>query len=174
MGSSISHNAIYFYPRTYENIWIHMSSQDMPKIRIGELSKSIEDDIHELIEWMKSKKISGSVFEISDKWSKHLGMDKHDYNSYRRMSTLLKIAHEKGLLRFEWVASKSPISKKVYQVSPKPIKKQPESDTHQETEVTEVYQLDSRMILGLTRSSVEEKNGFNSFNNGYKGFHERC
>jgi len=88
----------------------------MPKIRIGELSKSIKDDIHELIEWMKSKKISGSVFEISDKWSKHLGMDKHDYNSYRRMSTLLKIAHEKGLLRFEWVASKSPISKKVYKV----------------------------------------------------------
>jgi len=66
------------------------------------------------------------------------------------------------------------IPKKVYKVLPKSIKKQPEHDTQQEKRSTEVYQLDSRMILGLTRSSYEEKNGFNSFNNGYKGFHERC
>jgi len=133
-----------------------MSEQTTPQMRIGQLSKSIEDEIIKLVDWMRVDNIMGSVFDISDKWSEHIGMGKHDHKFYRRMSTLLKIAHEKGLVEFEWKASKSPIPKKHFRVSPKPIRKKHEHDTKQETRLMLGYQLNPNISFSLMGFSDEE------------------
>jgi hypothetical protein len=78
-----------------------MEMKTTPQIRTGKLSESIEKEVNELVNWMKSERVSGCVLSISERWSKHVGMNKHDHNSYRRMSTLLQITHEKGLVEFE-------------------------------------------------------------------------
>ena len=84
------------------------------------------------------------------------------------MSHLLNIAELKSEIESEWVTSKRPIKEKVYKVLPKSDRKQPESNTQQEKRSTEVYQLDSRMILDLTRSGVEEKRGILDLYRGFK------
>ena len=146
-----------------------MELKSIPQIRVGKLSESIEREIAELVAWMESENISGCVLSISERWSKHVGIDKHDHKSYRRMSTLLKIAHERGLLRFEWMDSKSPIAKKVYQVLPKPVNKQSEHDTKQENGLARGYKLSSNMVLDLMSFS-EQENITNSSLSNPQGF----
>jgi hypothetical protein len=137
-----------------------MSSQDIPKLRIGKLSKFIEDEINELVEWMGTRNKSGSILELSYGWSEYTGVRKKggklDHKFYRRMSNLLRIAHEKGMVEFEWMESKSPIPQKVYRVLPKPSKKHPENNTSQETNLTRGYKVDSMMILDLKGFRIHE------------------
>ena len=92
-----------------------------------DLTNKEDEEVAKLVKWMKSNHISGSVISISKLWAIHEDVN-HDYNFYRKMSHLLNIAELKGEIKSEWVASKRPIKEKVYQVLPKPVKKQPEHD----------------------------------------------
>ena len=86
-------------------------------LNTGKISKRIRDEVGKLIAWMKNENISGSVFSISCRWSKQLNKE-HDQNFYRRVSTLLKIANEKGLVDIEWEKdSDKVISRKIYRIS---------------------------------------------------------
>ncbi|PIV12801.1 MAG: hypothetical protein COS47_00625 [Candidatus Nealsonbacteria bacterium CG03_land_8_20_14_0_80_36_12] len=126
-------------------------------LNTGKISKRIRDDVDKLIDWMKSNNVSGSVFSISFEWANNLGVE-HDHNFYRRVSTLLKIANEKGLVEFEWEKeSDKVISRKFYRLSlSKPVKEQHESDTEQENGVARGYKLNSNMVSDLTRFGFEE------------------